>query len=275
MIAAVNKQTDGTINLTITIPWEDVVKAKEKVLENLSKQAQVPGFRKGKAPKKLVEEKIDPQKVRDEVLKEILPPAVNEALGKNNINPIITPEIQAKQMDDGKDWQFTALTCELPEIDLDNYKEAVQKVTAKSKIVLPGKEPEKPSLDKIIQALLSSVKLTVPSLIIEHEVNHLLSQLLSEVKSLGLTLEKYLASTGKTSDILREEYAKKATDDVKVEFILQKIAETEHITVDDKEIDETINKIKDEKERENLSQNRYLLARLVRQQKTLDFLTKL
>jgi trigger factor len=98
---------------------------------------------------------------------------------------------------------------------------------------------------------------------------------LDEVKRLGLTLDQYLASTGRNVEGLRGEYRIKAENDVKLEFILQKIAETEKIKVEEKEIDEAIAQTKTDTERQNLSQNRYLLANIIRQQKTLDFLRSL
>ena len=102
-----------------------------------------------------------------------------------------------------------------------------------------------------------------------------MAQTLDEVKRLGLTLDQYLASTGRNTEALREEYAKKAEGDIKLEFILQKIAEDEKITVEEKEIDEAITQAKTEVERQNLQNNRYLLASIIRQQKTLDFLRNL
>ena len=60
-----------------------------------------------------------------------------------------------------------------------------------------------------------------------------------------------------------------------MEFALQKIATEEGITVEEKEVEEAIQKAKDEKERKHLETNRYLLASILRQQKTLDFLKNL
>ena len=90
-----------------------------------------------------------------------------------------------------------------------------------------------------------------------------------------MTLDQYLASTKRTPDDLRTEYMTKAGNDLKLEFVLQKIAQDEQITVEETEIDEAVQKAKDPKERENLEKNRYLLASILRQQKTLDFLRQL
>lgn len=275
MISAIQKQENGTIKITITVPTADVKKTRETIVTEYAMATQVPGFRKGKAPKKLVEERIDNQKVDEELLKTILPAYYSQAVKEHKLQPIINPRVHIEKLVEGKDLQFIAETCEAPKIDLGNYKATIKNITAKSKIVVPGKEPEQVSFDQIIDALLKATAMKVPAIIVEQETQRLLSQTLDEVKKLGLTLEQYLSSTGRTSEDLKREYEQKAQNDIKIEFALQKVAEEENITVEQKEIDEATSKAKDEAERKNLRANSYLLASILRQQKTLDFLKNL
>jgi FKBP-type peptidyl-prolyl cis-trans isomerase (trigger factor) len=275
---AMQKETNGTIRLTVTIPNADIKKAWEEIMVGVVENAEVQGFRKGKAPRKMVEEKADKEKIKEEVLKKLLPIAYTEAVKTQGIKPIINPKIHIEKLENpetGKDWQFTALTCEVPKINLNKYKENVQKVTAKSKIAVPGKEQIPPKFDDIVKALLDSISGEIPTILVENETDRLLSQTLEDVKKLGLTLDQYLSSTGKNPKQLREEYAKKAENDIKLEFALLKIAEEEKITVEAKEIEEAIKASKSEDEKKNLESNRYLLASILRQQKTLDFLKNL
>ncbi len=276
--AAMQKEPNGTIRLTVTIPNSDVKETWEEVLEGAVKNAEVSGFRKGKAPRNLVEGKVDKEKIREEVLRKLLPLAYAQALKTHNIKPIINPKIHVEKLEDpetGKDWQFTALTCEQPVIKLDKYKEGIQKITAKSKIIIPNKEPVPAKFEDIVKALLESVEAQIPGILIDNETDKLLSQTLDDVKKLGLTLDQYLSSTQKNPEILREEYRAKAENDIKLEFALQEIAEEEKIKVEEKEINEAIKAAKNEEERKNLEGNRYLLASILRQQKTLDFLKNL
>lgn len=288
MISAIVKEKDGTIKLTITIPSNEVIKTKNEVVEVMIQNATLPGFRKGKAPRKLVEEKLDKASIQEEVLKKLLPKFYVDAVSENKLKPIINPKIHVDKLEDlstlsdpelaegeSKGWTFTALTCEAPIIELGSYRENVKKINAKSKIIVPGKEPEKPKSEEIIKALLDSINCQIPKILIDQEVDRLLSQLLDEVKRLGLNLDQYLASTGKTPESVRKDYEQKAENDIKFEFALQQIADKENITVDQKEVDEAINKAKDDQERKNLEANRYLLTSILRQQKTLDFLRNL
>jgi FKBP-type peptidyl-prolyl cis-trans isomerase (trigger factor) len=269
------RQADGTIQLNITIPWATVKKAKEVAMEAYLASAQLPGFRKGKAPKKLVEENINQDHLREEVLRKLLPESYVETLKEHDLKPILNPKIHVQKLEDEKDWTFEAFTAEAPEITLGDYKNNVKKVTAKSKIIVPGKEESPANFEEIAKAILETAKVKIPAIIIEQEVDRLLSQTLDEVKRLGLSLDQYLASTGRNTEALREEYAKKAENDIKLEFLLQKIAEEEKVTVEDKEIDEAIAQTKTDAERKNLQNNRYLLASIIRQQKTLDLLRNL
>lgn len=282
MTAALNRKPDGTIELTVTIPHDLVQKTWDGVMKAAVENAEISGFRKGKAPQKLVEEKIDKEKIREEVLKILLPQAYTQAVKTHSLRPIMNPKIHVQKLEDPssdskQDWQFTALTCESPVVKLSNYKDSIGKITAKGKIIVPGKDSKASEVkfEDIVKALIDHTDINIPAILTENETDRLLSQTLDEVKKLGLTLDQYLASTGRNTQTLREEYRKKAENDIKLEFALQKISDEEKIVVTEKEINEAIAQSKTEEERKNLEANRYLLANILKQQKTLDFLKNL
>ena len=273
--ALIEKLEDGTIKITITLPKEDVEKTRLEVVDEYVKTANLPGFRQGKAPAAMVEEKIDKEKLKEDILKKLLPVAYTHAVQENKIRPIMNPKIHINKLENGQDWEFTALTCEEPELDLGEYKKNIIDLTAKSKIIVPGKEEKKASNEELMKVIIDSVKAKIPAILIEQEADKLLSQLLNDIKKLGLNLDQYLASTNRNPEALRTEYSKRAEDDIKLEFALHKIAEAENITVDPKEVDEAIQKAHDDEERARLEANRYLLSAILRQQKTIDFLLNL
>ena len=273
--ALIEKLEDGTIKITITLPKEDVEKTRLEVVDEYVKTANLPGFRQGKAPAAMVEEKIDKEKLKEDILKKLLHVAYTRAVQENKIKPIMNPKIHIDKLENSQDWEFTALTCEEPELDLGEYKKNIIDLTAKSKIIVPGKEEKKASNEELMKVIIDSVKAKIPAILIEQEADKLLSQLLNDIKKLGLNLDQYLASTNRNPEALRTEYSKRAEDDIKLEFALHKIAEAENITVDPKEVDEAIQKAHDDEERARLEANRYLLSAILRQQKTIDFLLNL
>lgn len=276
---AIEKKADGTILIKITVPAKDVEAVRESVVEELVKQVELPGFRKGAAPRKLAEQKLAKETVREELLKKVLTDEYVAAVKQLNINPIINPRIHVEEFEEGTGLQFTAETCETPEIDLKNYKDEVKKIKPTPKIIVPGEpepkdEPNK-KLDEILNVVLTTVQLSIPKILVDQETSRLLSQLLDELKRLGVSLDQYLASRAKTDEQLRAEYDERAEKDLKLEFLLRKIADEEKITVEQKDIETALASIRDDTERHKVSENPYLVAAIIRQQKTLDFLSKI
>lgn len=269
------RKADGTITLTITVKAPEVEKVRKTIIDELVQHVEVPGFRKGKAPRNVAEAKLAPKRIREETLKKIITDEYIKAVKHFDIKPIINPLIHVEKWGDGGDLVFMADTCEEPEATLGKYKDAVSKITASSKIIVPGKEQEKPSLEKILEAAMTEVKITIPKVLIDSEASRLLSRLLDEVKTLGMTLDQYLGSKGITSEQIRGDYEKRAEQDLKLEFFLRRVAEAEKITVEPKDIEEALGSIDDKKQQAEIAQNPYLVASIIRQQKTLDFLSKI
>ncbi len=273
----VEKLEDGTIKVTLVIPQADIAKVGSVVIDDLAKQTNVAGFRKGKAPTNLAASQLNPEAVQEEILKRLLPDAYMKAVEEHKLKPIMNPKMHVEKIEEGQDWVFNALTCEMPEVNAGDYKKNVKDVTAKSKIIVPGKENEakKPPMDEIMKAVLADAKVRVPQVLIDQEADRLLSQLLNDIKRLGLSLDQYLGTTNRKPEDLRAEYAKRAEEDIKLEFVLQKIAELEKVSIEEAEIEEAIAKAKSPQEKQSMEQNRYLLAGILRQQKTLDLLMNL
>lgn len=284
MISALNRQTNGTLELTITIPQKRVASAYEKALDQFVKETEIKGFRRGKAPRKKVEEKIGKTKIYEEVLKSLIPEVYLEAVKEQNIKPIINPQISVISLQEDKDWQIKALTCELPKVDLGDYKGEVKKALASEKIWTPGKDKEEKTaekeserLKKIFQTLLKVVKLQIPELLIQEEVNRMLSRLIDQTGRLGLTVEQYLTSIGKTSDQLRQKYRQQAEELLKLELILSAIADQEKVQVTDGEVQKMVDAAPDEKTKKEMEAptQRAYLRQLLRKRKVIDILTKL
>lgn len=280
--SALERLPKANIKLTITIPWSEIKKVYEKALEKKAKEIEMPGFRKGKAPLTLAKKKIGKEPLFKETLQEILPQAYTKAAAEHQLNPIIQPRVQVIIMDEDKDWQFEVTTCEKPKISLGNYQEEVKNSLRAPKIIVPGKEEkekkksENEKLKELFETLLKAVKIELPQILIEEEVNRLLSSLLEQINKLGLTLDAYLNSTKKTTEQLKQEYQERAERTLKLEFILSAITEDLKVEVEEKEIEAMIQKAaKDEKEKKRLASQRYYLASILRRQKTLDKLLNL
>lgn len=283
MIATLNKTADNTIELTITIPWADIQKTYAEAVEDMVKQTEVPGFRKGKAPRKLAEESLDKNKIYEEVIKRIVPAAYAKALEEHHVKPIVYPQVELKEAQEGRDWVVIARTAEKPDVRLGDYQKAIRELKAakSKKIYLPGQEEktnekdQKTTLEEILNALLSTFFITLPAILVEHEVTHKLSELVDQVRKLGLTVEQYLSSTNRTAETLRAEYTREVRRTLALEFAFEAIAEAQKLTVEEAELDKIIASAKTAEEKKALEGQRYYLASVVRRQKTLDFLARI
>ncbi len=283
MNSKILKLPDGTIELTLTIPWETIQKTYDEVVEESIKNLELSGFRKGKAPREMALKHIDTSKVYEEVIRLIIPKAYSDVVTKEGIRPIVTPKIELKQAKEKTDWIVRALTCERPKVTLGSYKQAITDLKADKtkKIWTPGsdqkpeeeKADKKQSIDDILKSVYENVSVTLPSLLLEHEVNRLLSELIDQTKKLGLTVEQYLSSSGRTNESVRLEYAQQAKRTLTLELAIEEIADKEGILVSDDDIDMVIKTAKSDQEKTALQKERYYLASILRRQKTLDFLS--
>lgn len=270
---------DGTITITMTIPWADIQSMYKTVITETASNTEIAGFRKGKAPKEIVEESVDKTKVYEETIKRLVPKAYTEAVETHKLRPIMMPQIELKEATEGKDWTVEAKTCERPSVTLKDYKKAVSDLKAEkaNTIIVPGKNdeeqaPKGPSTEDVLERLLTAIDAVIPDILLDHEVTHQLSQLVDQTKKLGLTVDQYLSSTGKTADGIRQEYRELAKKNLALEFGLEAIADAEQITVGDDEVNKVIASAKSNEERAALESQKYYLASLLRRQKTLDTL---
>lgn len=279
MQSTIKRHEDGTIELTMTIPWSEIQTTYQAMVDKAVANSEISGFRKGKAPRQMVEDNLDKTKVYEETIRELVPKVYTEAVQEHALRPILMPQIDLKSAEEGKDWTLIAKTCEKPAVKLGEYRKAVSELKASKtpKLIVPGKEekPEEskgPTIDEILQVLLTNAEVSIPGILIEHEVTHQLSQLVDQTKKLGLTVEQYLASTNKTQESIRKEFATTAEANLKLEFILEAVADAEAVTVSDEEVQKVIQSAKTPEERKNLEGQKYYLTSLLRRQKTVDSL---
>lgn len=271
--------------ITATIPWKEIEEAKKKAVTRAGKNLEIKGFRKGNAPENMVIDALGPQKLLELTLQEIIPVYYQKAISELNINPIVTPKLQLVETKDGLDWKIKFISCVEPDVALGSYKEELKKENAAKEIWTPGKaegktekKPEEErdeKLNRIIEWLIKNIKVEVCDLIIDEEVSRKLSGLLDQTQKLGLTIDQYLASTGKTVEQIREEYARQARENFALEFIFNKIADEENIEVEPEDLEKVMAEAKTDEERKALEGQKYYIATILRRQKTLDFLASL
>ena len=122
MSAKWEKQEGNQGTLTVEVPASEFDKALDSAFKKVVKQVQVPGFRKGKVPRKLFEQRFGVESLYQDALDIILPQAYTEAVEEAGIEPVDRPEVDVKQIEKGQDLVFTAEVTVKPEVKLGEYK---------------------------------------------------------------------------------------------------------------------------------------------------------
>ena len=113
------------VGLTIEIPRAAVDAAYERVLSRLAQRAKIEGFRPGKAPRALVEARLGPAAVREEVIESLVPQVVTQVIEERSIDAIDAPQVDVLEFERGRPARLSARVSVYPDVrlpDLDAVK---------------------------------------------------------------------------------------------------------------------------------------------------------
>ena len=122
MTATWEKKEGNEGLLKVTVSAEKVDKALDQAFKKVVKQINVPGFRKGKVPRPIFEQRFGVEALYQDAVDILLPEAYGEAIDETGINPVAQPEINVTQIEKGKDFEFEATVTVEPEVQLGDYK---------------------------------------------------------------------------------------------------------------------------------------------------------
>ncbi|WP_455048229.1 trigger factor [Mitsuokella sp.] len=122
MKVTVENGENQQVTLTIEVEAAEVNKAVEKACKSLANRVNIPGFRKGKAPRMIVERHVGKDAVLQEAFDLVAPKALNEAFDEQKIEPVTRPNVDIVTLEEGKDLVFKATVTPRPEVKLGEYK---------------------------------------------------------------------------------------------------------------------------------------------------------
>jgi len=128
----IKKQKDNEIKLNIEMDKVKVNSSLDKVYNDTSYQVKIPGFRKGRIPKNILNLHLGKEYFYDKTAEKLIPECYLEAINKNNIHPINQPEIKVIQIEEDKPLIFEATVQIKPEVKLGSFdKITIQKEDVK------------------------------------------------------------------------------------------------------------------------------------------------
>ena len=112
----------NVVQLEIEVDAEKFEKGMQKSFIKNAGRFNIPGFRKGKAPRKMIERFYGEQVLYEDAINIVCPEEYDEAVEQNNLHPVERPEIDIKQIGEGQNLIFTAKVTLKPEVELGQYK---------------------------------------------------------------------------------------------------------------------------------------------------------
>ena len=122
MKSTVENLSETRVKLNVEIPFEDVQDSVKAAYKRIGSQVNIPGFRRGKVPARIIDQRFGRGVVLEEVVNAEVPKAYDEAVKKNELRPLGQPEVEVTQIEDGELIAFTAEVDVTPKFDLPDYE---------------------------------------------------------------------------------------------------------------------------------------------------------
>ena len=116
------ERVENEATLKITAPAAEVNAGYKKAVKKIADQANIPGFRKGKAPRAIIEMHYGKEAVKQEAFEIVANKAYSEALDQEKLIPVSDPKVEESTFEEGKDMELTIKVTLKPEPELGEYK---------------------------------------------------------------------------------------------------------------------------------------------------------
>ena len=295
-------------SITITLKWTILEPVYKKTVSSFAKDIKAEGFRVGKAPLAIVEQKVGLEKIIDQVLKELLPEAYEVEIKKSDKKPITTPEFNPISLEKNKDWVLEAHFSPIPEVKLGDYKKVTKKAKtealkfieernkaikkeateckneakdhdhAKAHQELTDQEKKEINLQHIFKELVANFAPSIGELLLRQETQAEFERLVEQLKQYKISVEDYLKKRQITIEQLSQELAGTVLSRLQLDFIMAEISKTEKLEIKDEEVKAELIKITNLKMRQDIEKNQNYLNQIkanLLQQKTLTLLLTL
>ncbi len=121
MKSSVETLSPTRVKLTVEIPFEEMADSIDAAYKAIATQVTIPGFRKGKVPSRIIDQRVGRGAVLQEAINEALPGAYEAAVKEHSVAIVGRPEIEVTELEDGSRVAFTAEVDVRPEFDLPEY----------------------------------------------------------------------------------------------------------------------------------------------------------
>ena len=121
MNSSVETLSPTRVKLTVEVPFDDMSDNIASAYKRIASQVNIPGFRKGKVPSAIIDQRVGRGAVLEEAINEVLPKAYDDAITENEVVAVGQPDVEVTEIADGEKFVFTAEVDVRPEFDLPDY----------------------------------------------------------------------------------------------------------------------------------------------------------
>ena len=145
---------ENRVRLTVDVSPHDIKHALEHAASDLEASVKIPGFRKGKVPRQIIDAQIGRDAVLEDFVNESVPTYYRDAVREEDLAPITEPDIDLTQLEDGKPLIFTAEMEIRPRLQLEDYEgiEVTRPPVEAIRKAIESRDPD--AADQGIRALL-------------------------------------------------------------------------------------------------------------------------
>ena len=122
MKSSVETLNPTRVRLTVEVPFEELKPSLDSAYKKIASQVSIPGFRKGRVPSAIIDQRVGRGVVLDEAVNEHLPKAYNAAVDEHKVKVLGQPDVDVTEFADGDQLTFTAEVDVRPEIELPDYQ---------------------------------------------------------------------------------------------------------------------------------------------------------
>ena len=123
MKSSVETLNPTRVKLTVEVPFAELGSSLDAAYKAIARQVNVPGFRKGKAPKAVIDQRVGRGYVLEEAVNSAIPTFYNQAVQEADLRTLGQPAVDVTEFGDGQDLTFTAEVDIRPQFELPAYKE--------------------------------------------------------------------------------------------------------------------------------------------------------
>jgi trigger factor len=128
MESSVQEAGKHSVTVTVEVPADEFAKDLDRAYRRIGQQVKVPGFRKGKVPRRIIDAQIGREAVLQEFMEDSLPTYYSRAVREHELAPITDPDIDVETVEEGSPLVFTATVEVRPRLTLDDWRDVVRSV---------------------------------------------------------------------------------------------------------------------------------------------------